>query len=106
MGHLEMDGDIMGYKNCAGQKREKNRGLSRSCNIFDSLKCNSTKFCMLIENIKQFPRQLHCCDVIGHMTLADGIHRIDIKVHKVYLMSHLFRIPLGYLKRASNVFLI
>ena len=59
---------------------------------------------MLIENIKQFPRQLHCCDVIGHMTLADGVHHTDIKVHKVYLMSHLFRIALGYLKRASSVF--
>ena len=56
MGHLEMGGDIMGYQNYVGYEREKNRGLSPSFNIFVSLKCNSTKFCMLIEiNEKTFP---------------------------------------------------
>ena len=56
MGHLEMGSDIMGYQNYVGYKREKNRGLSPCFNIFASLKCNSTKFCMLIEiNKKTFP---------------------------------------------------
>ena len=50
MGHLEMGVDIIRYQNCAGHKREKNGGLN---NIFVSLKRNSTKFCMLIENNKK-----------------------------------------------------
>jgi len=53
MGLLEMGGDIMGYQNCAGYKREKNRRLSPRFNIFVSLKHNSTEFCMLIENNKK-----------------------------------------------------
>ena len=53
MGHLEMGGDIMGYQNCAGYKREKNSGLSPRFNIFVSLKRNSAKFCMLIDNNKK-----------------------------------------------------
>ena len=55
MGRLEMGGDIMGYQNYVGYEREKNRGLSPSFNIFVSLNCNSTKFCMLVEiNKKTF----------------------------------------------------
>ena len=49
MCHLAMGGDIMGYQNYVGYEGDKNRGLSPSFNIFVSLKCNSTKFCLLIE---------------------------------------------------------
>ena len=56
MGHVEMGGDIMGYQNYVGHEQEKNRRLSPSFNIFVSLKCNSSKFCMLIEiNKKTVP---------------------------------------------------
>ena len=50
MGHLEMGGDIMGYQNYGCYNQENQRGLCPSFHIFFSLKRNSTKFCMLIEN--------------------------------------------------------
>ena len=51
MDRSEIGSDIVGYQNCAGYKGEKTTGLSTRFNIFVILKCNSTKFCLLIGKI-------------------------------------------------------